>query len=124
MKMTHHGQMNRHYPPPFMGGGGGNGARQDHPTHRRRTERSKGMGGEDSISSQSSGKEKNSSNTGSIDVIPEDQFQVTGEQEARAVPSEEVDVEGAGVDGEGESHYSQGGEGEKIEKLVFVWANC
>lgn len=111
MKMTHHGHnLNRHYPHPFMGGGGATGAGGRDGGHRRRTERSKGPG-EDSGTPSLGNKEKSSSNTGSIDVIPEDQqFQgscppseanlaLASTNSGSAVPSEE----------EG-SHYTKGGE--------------
>lgn len=112
MKMTPHGQMNRHYPPPFMTGGGGGssssgGGGGGHPSNRRRTERNKGPGEEmGSVGS----KEKSISNTGSIDVIPEDQLQAncaptdvnaTAANSGSAVPSEEG------------SQYTKGGEQER-----------
>lgn len=82
MKMTHHGHMSRYYPPPFMGhnssGSGGGGG---HASGRRRTERNKGPAEEN--------KEKgnNLSTSGSIDVIPEDQFQ------GSCTPTEEKTVD-------------------------------
>lgn len=104
MKMTHHGQINRHYPPPFMGGGGG------HASNRRRNDRSKGPA-EENISTTApkvGNNEKNSSsNTGSIDVIPEDhQFQ------GGSPPTEENEAanSGSAAPFEDGSQYTKGGE--------------
>lgn len=100
MKMGHHGHMNRHYPPPFMSGIGGGGG---HPSGgRRRPDRNKGTAEEMVVC-----REKSSSNAGSIDVIPEDQFH--GNCMPTEVNAASTNNSGSAVPSEEGSHYTKGG---------------
>lgn len=107
MKMTHHGHMGRHYPPPFMTGpgggggmgvGGGGGGGYPPSGGRRKTERNKA---EENVPMS---REKSSSNTGSIDVIPEDQFH------GSCTPTEANVAANNVVPSDKGSHYTKGGE--------------
>lgn len=118
MKMTHHGpQMNRHYPPPFMTGGGGGGG--GHPSNRRRPERSNNSSGSSNrgpceenvlVGNNKSEKGGSSSNTGSIDVIPEDQFQGNCTPTDVDAVASANNSGSAAVPSEEGSHYTKGGE--------------
>lgn len=114
MKMAHHGHMNRHYPPPFMSGIGGSGGGGGHPSGgRRRPDRNKGPSEEVAVC-----REKSSSNSASIDVIPEDQFH------GNCMPTEvnvtSTNNSGSAVPSEEGSHYTKRGRFRFLRFLFIV----